>query len=279
MTEEAPAQPRRCFVDEAGDATLFDARGRVLVGEPGCSRYFMLGALEVRDPAALAADLTALRLQLLADPYFKDVPSMQPTRRKTALAFHAKDDLPEVRREVFRVLLQHELQFHAVVRDKQRVLDYVRARNGLDERYRYQPNELYDTLVARLFKNRLHLGPELEVCFASRGKADRSAALRQALQTARRRFEAKWQRNVETRIDARQAAAAHEPALQAADYFLWALQRHYERGESRFVQLIWPKVGVVQAVDETEVAPYGAYYTKKKPLVAVTSGSEQGPGI
>jgi hypothetical protein len=267
-----PSPPRRCYVDEAGDATLFDARGRVLVGEPGCSRYFMLGALEVGDPAALAADLMALRLQLLADPYFKDVPSMQPARRKTALAFHAKDDLPEVRREVFRVLLQHELQFHAVVRDKQRVLEYVRERNALDERYRYQPNDLYDTLVARLFKNRLHLRPELQVCFASRGKADRSAALRQALQMAHRRFEAKWRRNVEARIEARQAAAAHEPALQAADYFLWALQRHYERGESRFVQLIWPKIGVVQAVDETTVAPYGAYYTKKKPLVAMTSG-------
>ncbi len=266
-TDTSTAQPRRCFVDEAGDATLFGARGRVLVGEPGCSRFFMLGALEVRDPAALAADLMALRLQLLADPYFKNVPSMQPERRKTALAFHAKDDLPEVRREVFRVLLQHDLEFHAVVRDKQRVLTYVRERNALDERYRYQPNELYDALVARLFKNRLHLGPELQVCFASRGKADRSAALRKALQMARRRFEVKWHRPIDARIDARQAAAAHEPALQAADYFLWALQRHYEKDESRFVDLIWPKVGLVHAIDETAVAPYGTYYTKKKPLV------------
>lgn len=241
--------------------------GRVLVGEQGCSRYFMLGALEVQDPAKLGADLNVLRQQLLADPYFKEVPSMQPERRKTAVAFHAKDDLPEVRREVFRVLLQHELQFHAVVRDKQRVLGYVQARNALGDGHRYQPNELYDTLVARLFKNRLHLTPELEVCFAPRGKADRSAALREALQTARSRFETKWRRNVSARIAARQAASAHEPALQAADYFLWALQRHYERGESRFVRLIWPKVGVVQAVDETQKAPYGAYYTRKKPLV------------
>jgi hypothetical protein len=40
----------------------------------------------------------------LADPYFKGVPSMQADAKKTALFFHAKDDLPEVRREVFRVL-------------------------------------------------------------------------------------------------------------------------------------------------------------------------------
>jgi Protein of unknown function (DUF3800) len=263
----APAAVRRYFVDEAGDATLFNGKGRVLLGEPGCSRFFMLGVLEVANPAALAAELAALRQRLLADPYFREVPSLQPERRKTAVAFHAKDDLPEVRREVFQVLMQHELQFHAVVRDKRRVLDYVQRRNQVDERYRYQPNDLYDTLVSRLFKNRLHLAPEVEICFASRGNSDRSAALRLALTTARARFESQWQREVTSQVDVIQRASASEPALQAADYFLWALQRHYERGESRFARLIWPKVGVVQAIDETELAPYGVYYTKKKPLV------------
>ena len=76
--------------------------------------------LDVADPVALGADLNALRQTLLADPYFSGVPSIQPERRKTAVAFHAKDDLPEVRREVFRVLLRHEIQFVAVVRDKKK---------------------------------------------------------------------------------------------------------------------------------------------------------------
>ena len=35
------------YVDEAGDGTLFNARGKVIIGEEGCSRYFMLGILEV----------------------------------------------------------------------------------------------------------------------------------------------------------------------------------------------------------------------------------------
>ena len=34
----SPAARRFYFVDEAGDATLFGSGGRVLVGEPGCSR-------------------------------------------------------------------------------------------------------------------------------------------------------------------------------------------------------------------------------------------------
>lgn len=268
MTGEPPPGERmHYFVDEAGDPTLFDARGREMPGREGCSKFFMLGLLQVRNPAAITAELASLREALLADPYFRRVPSMQLEQRKTALAFHAKDDLPEVRREVYRVLMQHDVQFFAVVRNKTSVLDYVRRRNQNDESYRYHPNELYDTLVSRLFKNRLHLKPEVDVCFAARGKSDRSAALRNALETARRRFETQWSRSVDAAIHARESTPIREVPLQAVDYFLWALQRHYERGESRFAELIWPKVGVVQAIDETASAAYGTYYTKKKPLV------------
>lgn len=265
MSEAAPV-PRHYFVDEAGDPVLFDAKGRALPGQEGCSRHFILGVLDVVDPVALGAELEALRAELLADPYFRDVPSMQPERRKTAWMFHAKDDVPEVRREVFRVLMRHPVQFFAVVRDKHTVLNYVRQRNRLDERYRYHPNELYDTMVARLFKNRLHLTPEVHVCFAERGKSDRTAALGQALETARKRFEAQWQRSNAAVIRARQSSPRHDMPLQATDYFLWALQRHFERGESRYIEMLWPQVGLVHAVDETAVAPYGVYYTKKKPL-------------
>lgn len=44
------------FVDEAGDPTLFGARGKILVGSEGCSRFFMLGLADVDDPPALTAD-------------------------------------------------------------------------------------------------------------------------------------------------------------------------------------------------------------------------------
>jgi hypothetical protein len=255
------------YVDEAGDPTLFSGRGAVLVGEPGCSRHFILGVLSVADTKALGGELSALRAELLADPYFRHVPSMQPERRKTALVFHAKDDLPEVRREVFRVLLRHELKFFAVVRNKASVLQYVQRRNGLDDSYRYRPNELYDALVSRLFKDRLHLSDEVGVCFARRGSSDRSQALTTALDRARERFAQKWGKEVRSTISVRLSTPVHDPALQAVDYFLWALQRHYEKGESRFLELIWPQVGLVHAVDETQRTPYGEYYTKKKPLI------------
>ena len=245
---------------------LFDARGNDMPGKEGCSKYFMLGVLEVPDPVLLTADLERLRAELLADPYFQGVPSMQVEQKKTAWAFHAKDDIPEVRREVFRLLLMHNVKFFAVVRDKMRVLDQVRQHNLRDVNYRYRENDLYDTMVSRLFKDRLHQTAEVNVCFASRGKSDRSRALDLALDKAHQRFNAQWKRKTQTVILTRESSPARDVPLQAADYFLWALQRQYERKESRYLDLVWPKVALVHAVDETETAAYGVYYTKKKPL-------------
>jgi hypothetical protein len=266
-TPTAAAPALDYFVDEAGDPNLFAARGRVLIGSSGCSRHSMPGVLQVSDAAALTSELHELRQRLLADPYFKHVPSMQPERRKTALAFHAKDDLPEVRREVFQLLARHSLRFFAVVRDKQAVLRYVQQRNAFDDSYRFGPNELCDSMVSRLFKDRLHLSAEVRVCFARRSSSDRTKALAAALEKARRRFAERWQRPVSGVVTARESTPEHDAALQATDYFLWALQRRYEQQESRFLELLWPQVGLVHAVDETQRAPYGEYYTQKKPLV------------
>jgi len=255
------------FVDEAGDGTLFKPRGKVIIGTPGCSLFFILGMLQVDDPVALATALHDLRKRLLANPYFKDVPSMQPQARKTALAFHAKDDPQEVRREVFELLHGFDgLRYFAVVHDKQQVLDYVRERNAHEPAYRYHANELYDFMVRRLFHERLHQYAEYEITFAKRGKSDRTEALRAALNTARERFEAR--RNISS--NAPMTITATTPpfsgCLQAADYFNWALQRLFEQGEDRFVTYLWHQFRLVVDMDDTRQAKYGAYYNKNKPL-------------
>lgn len=64
---------RTYFVDEAGDGNLFGKRGRVIVGNEGCSRFFIVGLADIPDPNALGRDLNDLRVQLLADPYFRRV--------------------------------------------------------------------------------------------------------------------------------------------------------------------------------------------------------------
>ena len=117
MSHSNPPRESIChyFVDEAGDGTLFNKRKQLLIGREGCSKFFILGALEVFAPKKLHDSLEALRVQLQADTYLAKVPSLQPAQNKTAVAFHAKDDCAEVRREVYKLLMQHELRFFVSV--------------------------------------------------------------------------------------------------------------------------------------------------------------------
>ncbi|MFV2045703.1 MAG: DUF3800 domain-containing protein [Anaerolineales bacterium] len=257
---------RHYYVDESGDGALFNRRGKVIVGAEGCSRFFILGVLDVRSPEDLSRRMEDLRGRLLADPYFQKVPSMQPEARKTAIAFHAKNDASEVRREVFSLLRKQELRFIAVVRDKRKVLEYVRQRNERETSYRYHPNELYDYMVRRLFKNLLHKDDVYHLCFSKRGKADRTAALRKALEAARNRFASQRGLTGESTIRVHPASPPGNACLQAADYFLWALQRLYERREDRYVEYLWPGFRMVHDIDDTRQHQYGVYYTQKKPL-------------
>jgi hypothetical protein len=259
-------QPLHYFVDESGDGVLFDRRGRPLVLAEGWPQYFMVGLLDVADPEALQQDMDDLRRRLLTDPYFSGVPSMKPEAGKTALAFHAKDDVSEVRREVYSLLLRHDLRFTAVVKRMRVVLNYFTSRNQSDPTYRYHPDELYDLTVRRLFQQRLHAHDAYDIWFARRNKSDRTRILADTLISVRDRFCEKNKLPAQSRIDVRSAYLADNSGLQAVDYFLWALQRAYERGEDRFVRLVWEKIALVQDVDDTREKPYGRYYTEKRPL-------------
>lgn len=254
------------FVDEAGDPVLFNRKGRIIVDEDGCSNYFILGKMEVEEPAEVERDLESLRAELLADPYFKNVPSMQPENRKTALAFHAKDDLPEIRREVFKLLVTKKLRFYAVVRDKHDLATYVQQQNERDPTYRYQQDEQYDLLVKELFRKLHHMADDVHICFAKRGSKTRNAAFRAALEEAAREFERSFGFPHPARNNVVSSTPRNSVCLQAVDYFLWALQRFYERREERFLDLIWPQVGEIHDLDRVEHGKRGVFYTKRKPL-------------
>ncbi len=256
--------PHPYFVDETGDGVIFDGKGRVLVGTGKVQDYFTVGMVECWTLKALTEDLAALRAQLLADPYFKGVPSMQPEAKKTARFFHAKDDLPEVRREVFRVLQRHDFSFYAVVRTMSAVARQVKARNERDPTYRYRPTELYDSAVRRLFDKKLHTRPAFDVVFASRGKA-RTQALREHLLKAQAESRKAAGTYPDAAIHVRAMPAHLHAGLQVADYCLWALQRLLTKGEDRFLSLLWPKVGLIVDADDISEKPNGTYHTRKRP--------------
>ncbi|HKL20298.1 MAG TPA: hypothetical protein VJ904_00745 [Tichowtungia sp.] len=60
------------FVDEAGDPTLFGKKrgSDTIVGNEGCSQYFIMGKLEVHDPVAVSTALHELHKLSGANPWF-----------------------------------------------------------------------------------------------------------------------------------------------------------------------------------------------------------------
>lgn len=257
------------FIDEAGDSTLFDKHGNAIIGNEGNSNFFILGLLRVGDPSSLRKNLDHLREAIMNDPYFEGVPSLDPSRGRTAIAFHAKDDPPEVRYKVFKLLRQRDdISFFAVVGEKQKTLDYVLGRQALDSTYHYHPDEMYDFLCRRLLKDRLHLADEYQVIFAQRGNKKRTQALERQLDIAQERRLQEIPKNERPKIHVKSGLPRYHAGLQAADYYLWALQRCYEKGEDRFLRNVWGHCKLIMDIDDKRNNDYGEYYNGRKPITA-----------
>lgn len=262
---ESPATTRHFFVDEAGDLSLFDKKGRVIVGDEGVSNYFMVGVAELPNPERAAGLLNSLRVKLVADPYFKGVPSMSVEEGKTALFFHAKDDVAEVRREVFQLLPTLGASVHVAVRRKNHLVHEARFAHKLTGK-RLEDSVIYDDLIKRLFKNLLHKADENQIVFARRGKTDRFKALEAAIGRAKKNFENRWKKGIDRPTHIHSATPSQVAGLQVIDYYLWALQRMFERGEDRYFLLLAKNFRFIMDLDDTRNKDYGEWYSDSNPL-------------
>jgi hypothetical protein len=253
------------YVDESGDLTIVGRGGRSVLGNEGVSRYFMVGVAHLADPVALRKDMESLRRKLLNDPYLSGICSMNPESGKTARSFHAKNDCPEIRMAVFRMLAGHHIRVQVGIRRKECLLDVVRLAHSL--KVGWNPDTLYDDLVKRLFKRSLHKADENRICFARRGKSGREKALARAIERARANFQRDTGIVSNSSTQIHSAFPSEEPGLQAVDYFLWAIQRMYERGEDRFFRSMAAHYSLVMDLDDKRSGkPYGTWYSDKNPL-------------
>jgi hypothetical protein len=172
-------------VDEAGDLTLFDKRGRSIVGSEGVSRHFMADLVELPNPNLAPRKLEKLRKRFMTDPYFIGVPSTQPARNTTAVYFHANDNIREVRYEVIKLLPSLGAKATIAIKRKEHLAKLHRLKP--DSRVeREAPNTVYDELITEIFRGNLHPVDRVNLVFAERDKRKRRRALEEALDKARR---------------------------------------------------------------------------------------------
>ena len=209
----------------------------------------------------------------MVDPYFRGVPSFKPEQRKIAVAFHAKDDLPEVRREVFRIIPSFEPKIVVAFRRKSVLAHELQRIIGPKP----SPHTVYDRLVVAVCRDRLHGAESHQVIFARRGKRSRDTALNAAITQAKRSFNQKWGTTHDQPVVALSASPSDHAGLQVTDYLLWALQRMVERREDRYFGAVASHFRLVMDLDDMRRKRYGEWYSDRNPLsletlMPVTSG-------
>jgi hypothetical protein len=241
------------FVDESGDPTFYDRKGNLIVGQGGCSPILVLGFVEIQDPDPVRQTILKLQNALIHDPYFQGFPSI----KRTAVAFHAKDDLPEIRYAFFKLASTLDFQAQFVVARK---IERVFRNN-----FNAKEHDFYDHLVEQLFQNMLHRYEKNMIYFAKRGSRNRQAPLLKAIQQSIQRFEHKWGRKVSTSFNIQAQTPAGEPCLSLVDYINWAVYRAFTRGDMHYYQTIGDKISLLVDLYDTEKYPKN-WYTRKNPF-------------
>lgn len=243
---------RYYFVDESGDPVFYDDAGKLILGQPGVSQLLILGFIRTTNPQAIRRQLEVLRKDIIQDPYLKGIPSLP----KSAETFHAKDDCPEVREKVFKLI--STLDFSAEI--------YVarKIENIFVKRHHHNENEFYDDLISKLFENKLHVAAENKIYFAVRGNRRRQAPLEQAILTAKSQFESKKHTTVTTTISVQAQTPNGEPCLQVTDYVNWAIQRAYLKKEMRFLSVIEEKIKYLVDIYDSDKYPNNFYSKTNK---------------
>jgi hypothetical protein len=213
----------------------------------------ILGLIEIDNPISARHSILKLKSDLVNDPYFAYFPSIH----RTKIAFHAKDDLPEIRYPFFKLIAGLEFQAQFVVARK---IERVFRNN-----FHSKELEFYDHLITTLFEGKLHTHEQNVIYFAKRGSHNRQVPIETAIQQSIQLFEHKWNTTVSTKTSVQAQTPINEPCLSIIDYMNWAVFRAFTRGEMRYFETVREKVSLLVDLYDTEKYPQN-WYTKKNPF-------------
>lgn len=247
------------FVDESGDLTFFNKRGKpVTLGEQ-TSRFFLIGAARIdEDLNRVAERFNQLRNDLLNNPFCKHIPSMQETK----VEFHAKNDSSIVKNEVFKLLQSLDTAVQVVVRRKETILEQaIKTYKLTGTKRTINEKELYHSMITRLFRNL----PDREDCtivFSDRGKTFSDNSLAEALNKARSR--GTGEQMAQTTI--LKMFSRDNIGLQIVDYFLWTVLQLYEHDNADYFNLLKGKYKLIMDVDDLRTSELGVHYGEKNEI-------------
>jgi hypothetical protein len=260
------------FLDEAGDTTFY-GKGKIpILGNPGVSNTFILGMVHYEEQLPdIRTKINNLSKEIQISPYYIKVPSVLKRVNKGSFYFHAKDDLPELRKEFFDFILTLKCSFQVVV-GRKNIARFERKHNG-------KQAEFYADLLSHLLKDNLNKYNGLVINTAERANSTAIINLEKVLEKAKNRFIKIFpNEKIHSKITFSVHKYKKEPLLSIADYFCWAVQRVFEKGETRFYEYLINRISFVEDLYETVIHEINNnYYTEANPLTENNKVSPHSP--
>jgi hypothetical protein len=245
------------FLDEAGDTTFF-GKGKVpVIGQLGVSLSFAIGMVKFNcDLAGARKQVSNLQAEVANDRYLRVIPSVARKIAGHGFYFHATDDPAEVREHFFKLIDSMDCSCEVVVARK--IISLFAAKHhGRDA-------EFYADVLSHLLKNKLRLRDKLVLNIAERGKSTKNTNLQLALTKSMERFTKTGDaKDISSSIVFNVQNHVTEPLLNVADYMCWAVQRVFERGETRYYDFLGEKIKVVIDLYDTENYERSRNYYRK----------------
>jgi hypothetical protein len=226
-------------VDESGDPTFYNKKGKLIVGEGGSSPILIMGYISTTNPKEIRKIVENAKQEVLNDPLI--FPLMRKHRQEN-FYFHAKEDSPDIKRIFFQAIKKMDIKARFVVARK--------IESVFVKRHLKSEGVFYDDLVTKLFKNVLYKSMENVIYFSKRRNKTRQKPMEDAIATAINLFEQDHgipvnKDSVEIFIQ----QPTDEALLQVVDYMNWAVQRAFtvpaEQGGDAYLKFIQEKIRLI----------------------------------
>lgn len=249
------------FIDEAGDMTFFlKGKAQAHLGSNGISRVFILGMAYIKQDLNQVCKLISLFCkEIESDPYFNEIPSVKKRIDRGGFYLHAKDDPPELRYKFLMFLLENVDFSVQMVVGRKRPTRFVNKHHS-------QEREFYADLLSHLLKDKGNY-EKLVIDIAERGSSTKNNNLEIALSQAHERHAKTRRYKYRADIKFNVQRYSSEPVLAITDYILWTVQRVFEKGETRFYDVVKDRIPLIlDLYDTTKYDNYQNYYGPKNPL-------------
>lgn len=245
------------YVDESGDPTFYNKKGRLIIGGSGASSILILGFISTKNPNALKTKLLELKQALIEE---KEFYSEYPSFEKTLKHFHAKDDIPEIRKQVYDLLGSDEMDFKA---------EFIVARKieGIFEhRHHKSENEFYFDIVSHLFSRKINANKQIKIYFSKKDTKTKQKHFEQALERSKEKYQKISKKEFISEVEFFVQTPGHESCLQIIDYLNWAVYRAYTRGEMRWFNKVRDKVSLLVDIYDEDKYPASWYNKRTNPF-------------